>query len=119
MWSLKKTFIAGSVLLSLEFLSLAVFIGRSFAWSHPYGPALLTAMPSINARPVGLDSAAKGDGSSALEKDGETTSDSGCFLAATHATQLFLRSPAVVPACFKLIITPKVSRCIFKSVLNL
>lgn len=116
---IKKTLFAGSVLLGLEVLSLAVFIAGSFAWSHRHVPALLSAITPVDATPVRLHSPAKRDGGIVLEKDGETAPDSGCLFAATESARLFFRSPAAVPACLRTIFTPKVSRFISKSVLNL
>jgi hypothetical protein len=116
---LKKTLFVGSVLLSLEFLSLGFFINRTFAWGNQHVPSLLTATPPVDASPVRLDSPAKTDASFVLEKDGEITPRSGGFLTTIERAQVFLRSVVVVPFSFRIILTPKVSRYIFKSVLNL
>jgi len=116
---LKKTLFVGSVLLSLEFLSLGFFITRTFAWTNQHVPPLLTAVPPVDAGPVRLDSPAKTDGSFVLEKDGEITPRSGGFLTTIEPAQVFLRSLVVVPFFFRIILTPKVSRYISKSVLNL
>ncbi len=115
----KKIWVAGSVLLSLEVLSLAVLLGTGFACCDQVGPALLTAVPSVNTSAVRLDLPVKNADSFIFEKDGETTPDSGCLLAGTKPAQVFFRSHAASPACFKVVFTPKVSRCISKSVLNL
>jgi hypothetical protein len=115
----KKTLFLGSVLLSLEFLSLGFFINRTFAWSNQHVPPLLTAIPSVDGSPIRLASPAKTDGSFVLEKDGEMTPRSGGFAATIEAAQVFRRSFVVVPFSFRIILTPKVSRYISKSVLNL
>ena len=115
----KKILFAGSVLLSLEFLSLTVSINQSLARSNHYVPALLIVVPSIDARAVRLNSPVKKTGKFAFDKDGEATPDSECSLGTTKPAQMFFRSRAAAPACFKVVVTPKVSRCISKSVLNL
>jgi hypothetical protein len=115
----KKTLSLGSVFLGLEFLALAVFGSPSFAWTNQHFSALLSAIRSLHVPTVRLDSPVKNDGSNLFEKDVKTTPDSGLFLAATERAQAFLRIAIVAPACFKVILTPKVSRCISKSVLNL
>jgi hypothetical protein len=115
----KKTLFLGSVLLSLEFLSLGFFINWTFAWSNQHVPPLLTAIPLVDASPARLDSPAKTDGSFVLEKDGEMTPRSGGFLTTLEAAQVFSRSLVVVPFSFRIVLTPKVSRYISKSVLNL
>jgi hypothetical protein len=115
----KKILFLGSVLLSLEFLSLGFFINLTFAWSNQHVPPLLTAIPLVGASPVRLDAPAKTDGSFVLEKDGEITPRSGGFLTTIEPAQVFLRNFVVVPFSFRIILTPKVSRYIFKSVLNL
>lgn len=115
----KKILFVGAVLLSLEFLFLGFFINRSFAWSNQHVPPLLTAIPPVDASPVRLDAPANTDGSFVLEKDGEITPRSRGFLTTIEPTQVFLRSLVVVPFSFRIILTPKVSRYISKSVLNL
>jgi hypothetical protein len=115
----KKILVAASVLLGLEFLSLAVFLGTSLAGSNHYVPALMPAVRFIDAGPVRLDLPVKNAGSFAFECDGETTPDPGCFLPGTKPARVFFRSHAAAPACFKVVLTPKISRCISKSVLIL
>ena len=115
----KKTLFVGSVLLSLEFLSLGFFIDLTFAWITQQGSSLLTAVLPVGPSPVKLDSPAKTDRSFVLEKDGEMKPRSGGFLTTTEPVQLFLRSIVILPFSFRIIITPKVSRYISKSVLNL
>jgi hypothetical protein len=115
----KKTLFLGSVLLSLEFLSLGFFINLTFAWSNKHVPPQLTAIPLVDVSPVRLDSPAKPDGSFVLEKDGEITPRSGGFLTTIEPAQVFPRSIVAVPFSFRIILTPKVSRYISKSVLIL
>lgn len=115
----KKILFVGSVLLSLEFLSPGFFIYRTFAWSNQHVPPLLTAIPLGGASPIRLESPAKTDGSFVLEKDGEITPRSRGFLTTIEPAQVFLRNFVVVPFPFRIILTPKVSRYISKSVLNL
>jgi len=115
----KKTLFVGSVLLSLEFLSLGFFIIRTFAWSNRHGPPLGTTTRPVDVSPVRLDSPAKTNGSFVLENDGEITARSEGFLTAIEPAQVFLRSIVAVPFYFRIILTPKVSRYISKSVLIL
>jgi hypothetical protein len=115
----KKTLFLGSVLLSLEFLSLGFFINRTFAWSNPHVQARLTAIASGVGSPVRLDAPNKTDDRLGLEKDGETTPRSGGFATTIEPAQVFLRSVVVVPFYFRIHLAPKVSRYLSKSVLNL
>ena len=115
----KKRLAVLAVLLSLEFLSLGFFINRTFAWSNQHVPLLLAAIPLVDASPVRLDSPVKTDGSFVLEKDGEITPRSEGFLTTIEPAQVFLRSIVAVPFSFRIILTPKVSRYISKSVLIL
>ena len=116
----KKTLFVGSVLFGLEFLTLAVVFGRISAWSHQRLSALpKTAAPSVDAPPVGVNAPAHSDGSVVLATFGESTPDLGRLFAITERAPLFFQSRPAVPACFKLVLAPKVSRHIFKSVLNI
>ena len=119
MLRVKKPLFLGSVLLSLEFLSLGFFINLTFAWSNQHVPPLVTAMPLVDASPVRLASPAKTDGNLVLETDGEITPRSGGFLTTIAPAQVLLRSIVAVPFSFRIILTPKVSRYISKSVLIL
>jgi hypothetical protein len=113
----RKTFIAGAVLLGLELLGLGFFNGRSFAWSNPHLAARLTPITSADATPVVLESRAQGDDGSVAANDGDTTCP-GFFAAAGGRAQVLSRRVAV-PLCFSQTLTPKISRYIFKSVLIL
>jgi hypothetical protein len=115
----KKILFVGSVLLSLEFLSLGFFIYRTFACSNQHVSPLLTANPPVDASPVRLDAPAKTDGSFVLETYDDPTPRSRGFLTTIEPAQVFLRNFVVVPFSFRIILTPKVPRYISKSVLNL
>jgi hypothetical protein len=113
----RKTFIAGAVLLGLELLGLGFFNGRSFAWSNPRLAARLTPITSADATPLVLQSRAQGDDGFVAANDDDTTYP-GFFAAACGRAQVLSRRVAV-PLCFSQILTPKISRYIFKSVLIL
>ncbi len=112
----RKTFIAGAVFLGLEFLGLGFFNSRSFACSNPHLAARLIPITSANATPVVLESRAQSDDGSVAANDDDTTCPG--FFATAGRAQVLLRRVAV-PLCFSQILTPKISRYIFKSVLIL
>lgn len=113
----RKTFIAGAIFLGLELLGLGFFNSRSFAWSNPHLAARLTPIRSADATPVVLQSRAQGEDGSVAANDDDTPCP-GFFAAAGGRAQVLLRRVAV-PLCFSQILTPKISRYIFKSVLIL
>jgi hypothetical protein len=115
----KKQLSALSVFFSLEFLFLGLFPNGTFSWTNQYVPPLLKAAAHTDARAVRLDSPAKTDGGFVLERYGELTPRSGGFLGAKETAEVFLQSFIVVPLSFRFILAPKVSRYIFKSVLNI
>jgi hypothetical protein len=115
----KKTLVAGSVLLSLEFLCLGFFINRTFAWITQHVPPLLKAAPLIDASAAKLDSPAKTDCGFVSKEHGEPTPPSRVFLTAKENAAVSLRNFIVVPLFFRITLAPKVSRYIFKSVLNI
>jgi hypothetical protein len=115
----KKTALALAVLFSLQFLSLGLFTNGTFSWTDQYVPPLLKAVSHTDAGVVKLDSAAKTDGAFIFERHGELTPRSGGFLAAKEPAEVFLQSFIVVPLFFRIILAPKVSRYISKSVLVL
>ena len=115
----KKQLSALSVLFSLEFLSLGFFTNGAFSWSTHYVPPLLKAASHTHARAVKLDSPAKTDGRFVLERYSEPTPCSGGFLTAKENAKVSLGSFVVVPLFSRTILAPKVSRYIFKSVLNI
>jgi len=115
----KNTLFAGAVLLSLEFLSLGFFINRTFAWSSQHVPPLLKTDPQIDATAAKLVSLPQTHSRFVLERSGELTPRSGGFLTAKETAGVSRRSFVVVPLFFRIILAPKVSRYISKSVLNI
>jgi len=115
----KKTALALSVLFSLEFLCLGLFTNGTFSWTNQYVTPLLKAAAHTDARAVRLDSPAKTDGRFVLERYSESTPRSGSFLTAKENTEVPLRSFVIARLFFRIILAPKVSRYIFKSVLSI
>ena len=115
----KKKLSVLSVLFSLEFLSLGFFTNGTFSWSTHYVPPLLKTASHTHARAVKLDSPAKTDGRFVLERYSEPTPRSGVFLTARENAKVSLQSFVVGPFFFRMILAPKVSRYISKSVLNI
>jgi hypothetical protein len=115
----KKKLVALSALFALEFLSLGFFTNGTFSWATHYVPRLLKATLYAHARAAKLDSPAKADGGFVLESSGEPTPSSGVFLTAKENVGISHRSFVVSPLFFKIILAPKVSRYISKSVLIL
>jgi hypothetical protein len=115
----KKTALALSVLFSLEFLFLGLFPNGTFASTNQYVPPPLKAALHTEAGAVKLDSAAKTDVGFVLERYGEPIPSSGVFLTAKENVGISHRSFVVSPLFFKIILAPKVSRYISKSVLIL
>jgi len=114
----KKTALALSVLFSLEFLFLGLSTNGT-SWTNQYVPPLLKAAAHTDARAVRLDSPAKTDGRFVLERYSESTPRSGSFLTAKENTEVPLRSFVIARLFFRIILAPKVSRYIFKFVLNI
>jgi len=115
----KKTLFALAVLFSLEFLSLGFFTDGIFSWTNQHVPPLLEAASHANASAVKLDSLAKTDRRFALERCDDATPRSRGFLTVKENAEFSLRSFMVVPFRFRIILAPKVSRYISKSVLNI
>ena len=113
----KKKLSVLSVLLSLEFLSLGVING-SFSWSNQHLPPSLNAASYMDGKAAKLDSPPKIEGRF-VERYGELTPRSGDFLTAQKNAGVSHRSFIVVPLFFRINLAPKVSRYIFKSVLNI
>ena len=116
---LKNKLAALSVLFSLEFLSLCLFTNGTFSWTRQYVPPLLKEALHTDASAVKLDSPAKTDGGFILESSGEPIPSSGVFLTAKENVGISHRSFVVSPLFFQIILAPKVSRYISKSVLIL
>ncbi len=114
----KKTALALSVLFSLEFLFLGLFTNGT-SWTNQYVPPLLKMALYADASAVKLDSPAKTDGGFVLERYGELTPRLGDCLAVKETAEVFLQSFIVVPLSFRIILAPKVSRYLSKSVLIL
>jgi hypothetical protein len=114
----KNTALALSVLFSLEFLFLGLFTNGT-SWTNQYVPPLLKRALHTDASAVKSDSPAKTDGGFVLERYGELTPCLGDFLAAKETAEVFLQSFIVVPLSFRIILAPKVSRYLSKSVLIL
>jgi hypothetical protein len=115
----KKKLSALAVLVSLEFLFLGVFTNGTFSWANQYLPPLLKGALHTDASAAKLDSPAKTDGRFVFESSGEPTSPSGVFLTAKENVGISLRSFVVSPLFFRIILAPKVSRYLSKSVLLL
>lgn len=115
----KKKVAGLAVLVGLEFLFLGLFTNGTFSWTNQYVPPLLKAAAHTDARAVRLDSPVKTDGRFVLERYTEPTPRSGSFLTAKENTEVPLRSFVIVRLFFRIILAPKVSRYIFKSVLNI
>jgi len=115
----KKQLVALSALFALEFLSLGFFTKGTFSWDTHYVPRLPKAILYAHARAAKLDSPAKADDGFVLESSGEPTPSSGVFLTAKENIGISHRSFVVSPLFFQIILAPKVSRYISKSVLIL
>jgi len=115
----KKKLSALSVLLGLEFLSLGLFTHGTFSWANQHVPPLLKAASQTDATAVILDSSEKTDYGFVSNEHGELTPRSGIFLTAKENRNISLRSFVVVRLFSRIILAPKVSRYISKSVLNI
>ena len=115
----KKQLVALSALFALEFLSLGFFTKGTFSRDTHYVPGLPKATLYAHARAAKLDSPAKADDGFVLESSGEPTPSSGVFLTAKENVGISHRSFAVSPLFFQIVLAPKVSRYISKSVLIL
>lgn len=115
----KKTLFVLSALFSLEFLSLGFFTNGIFSWTAWHVPPLLKAAPARPNRAVELNSSAKTDSRFVFEKYVEPTPGFADVLIANANGKFFLKRSRVVPLHFRIILAPKVSRYISKSVLNI
>jgi len=109
----KKKLAALAVLFTLEFLSLGLRTNGSFSWSNRN----ILAATQTDATTVKLGSPAKTD--DVFGSNGEPTSRSGAFLTAKESLEISARSFVASPFFCRIILAPKVSRYISKSVLNL
>jgi hypothetical protein len=115
----KKKLTALAVLFSLGFLPLGLLTNGTFSWTHPYISPSLKVASHTDARGVKLDFPAKTDGGLVLHSYVEPTPHSGVFLTAKELVGVSRRSFVVSSLFFRIILAPKVSRYISKSVLNL
>ena len=110
----KKKLVALAVLFTLEFLSLGLCTNGSFSWSNQY----ILAATQTDATTVKLGSPAKTDHVFVSGSYGEPTPRSA-MLNANESLEISARSFFVSPCFCRIILAPKVSRYISKSVLNL
>lgn len=115
----KKTLFVLSALFSLEFLSLGFFTNGIFSWTARHVPPLLKAASHTHDSAVKVNSPAKTDSRLVFERYAEPTPDAGGFVTAKQSAGAYLRSVIVVPLFVRIILAPKVSRYISKSVLNI
>jgi hypothetical protein len=111
---MKNKVAALAVLVGIELLSLGLFTSGT-SWGNQY----TTAAAQIDASDVKLGPPATTAGGLVLGSYIEPTPRSGVFLTAKEKPGMFVRSFVVSPAFFQIILAPKVSRYISKSVLNL
>ena len=116
---LKKKLVALAVVFSVGFLSLGFFANGAFsrAAEHVLSPLNTTSHANLSA--IKLASLAKTAGCFVFKEYDELTPRSGNFLAAKETAQFSLRRYTVVPFRFRIILAPRVSRYISKSVLNI
>ena len=112
---LKKKLVALAVVFSVGFLSLGFFANGAF--SRAALSPLNTSHANLSA--IKLASLAKTAGCFVFKEYDELTPRSGNFLTAKETAQFSLRRYTVVPFRFRIILAPKVSRYISKSVLNI
>jgi hypothetical protein len=114
-----KQIAALAVFFSLEFFSLGLFTNGIFSWTNQHVPPLLKPASHANASTVKSDSSAKTDRRFALERYDDLTPRLRGVLTAKENAEFSLRSSMVVLFRFRIILAPKVSRYISKSVFNL
>jgi hypothetical protein len=114
-----KKIAALAVLFSLEFLSLGLFTNGIFSWTNQHVPPLLKGASDINVTAAKFDSLVKADSRFALKASDELTPRPESFLTAKENAGFSRRSFRIVPFRFMIILAPKVSRYISKSVFNL
>src|SRR5262245_42509264 len=111
----KKKLAAAAVLFSLELLSLGLFNNGTFFWRNQY--VLATTQTDVTT--VKLGSPARTDDDFVFRSYGEPTPGSGIFLTAKGSLGIAVQSFVASPLFCRIILAPKVSRYISKSVLNL
>jgi hypothetical protein len=115
----QKTLFVLSVLFGLEFFSLGFFAKGISSRTARHVPPLLKTAPHSPESAVTLDSPAKTDSRFILEKYADLTPGSTGFLSANENARFSLKNSRIVPLRFRIILAPKVSRYISKSVLNI
>jgi hypothetical protein len=111
---MKNKVAALAVLVGIELLSLSLFTSGT-SWSNQH----TLAGAQSDASAVKLGSPGKTDGGLVLGSYIEPTPRSGALLTEKEKPGIFVRSFVVSPAFYRIILAPKVSRYISKSVLNL
>jgi len=111
----KKKLAALTVLLTLECLSLGLCANGIFSWGNQY----ILAAAQTDVTTVKLGSPAKTDDVFVSGSHGGPTPYSGIFLTAKESLEISARSFFASPFFCRIILAPKVSRYISKSVLNL
>jgi len=113
----KKKLAALAVLFTLEFLSLGLCTNGSFSFSNQY--ILVATQTDATTVKLASPAKAKTDDVFVSGSNGEPTSRSGAFLTAKESLEISARSFVASPLFCRIILAPKVSRYISKSVLNL
>jgi hypothetical protein len=115
----KKRFFVLSALFSLEFLSLGLLANGLFSWAAGHVPPLLNAAARINARAVTSDSRVKIDRVFVLEQYGESPAQPAGFITLRGNGEPSRRRAIAALRFAKIVLAPKISRYISKSVLNI
>src|SRR5436190_22545628 len=115
---LKNILFAISVVLTIGCLSLGFFINQMFLWSRQHVAALLNSTATINVTAVKLGAAPKTHSRFRVQGYGATSSSTESFSAARAIVGVSPRS-FIVTASGRINFYSKVSRYIFKSVLNI
>jgi hypothetical protein len=108
-----------SIFLALPLLAPGFFTHGTFSRSTHYFRPLLKAASHSDARAAAFDSRANTDSRFDVEEYGEPAPRSDDFLSAKENTQARFRSFILVRSLSRILLAPKVSRYISKSVLNI
>jgi hypothetical protein len=119
MLRVKKPLSGLSALFVLDFLSLFCFTSGTLPWSAQHVSRLLKPASHASAKTGKLYSSARTDERLVLESDGEPKPGSEVVLTAKENFRISRRSLVLSSLYFRTILVPKVSRYIFKSVLNI
>src|SRR5262249_44594809 len=114
----KKKLAAVAVFFTLELLSLGLFTNGTFSWSNQH-ILVTTKTDTTTSTTLKLSSPAKRDDAFVFRSYGEPTRRFGIFLTAKESLGISARSFVASPLFCRIILAPKVSRYISKSVLNL